>query len=65
MQAGFSEDGGTWLAVGAAATQLNMACVNALALPLKVGGWTSVGREERVTVTLLFSGAKSAVRGLG
>lgn len=65
MQSGFSEDVSMWLAVGAAATQLNMACVNTFSFPVKVGGWTSVGREDRITVTVHFSGTRSGVTGLG
>lgn len=46
------EDVSTWLAIGAAATQLNIACVHGFAFPLKMGGWTAAGRDERIGVVL-------------
>lgn len=61
MQSGFSEDTSTWLGVGAAVTQLNMACVNALSFPVKIGGWTTAGAAERITVTLHFSGTRNGL----
>ena len=48
------EDTSTWLAIGAAATQLNMACVNSFSFPIKIGGWTTVGRNDRIRVDLEF-----------
>lgn len=64
MQSGFSEDTSTWLGVGAAATQLNMACVNVFAFPPKIGGWTTAGNVERITIILHHSDTKNSVRSL-
>lgn len=56
--AGADDDVSTWLAVGAAATQLNIACVHGFAFPLKLGGWTAVGRDGRIGVALRYSGTR-------
>lgn len=64
IQSGFSEDTCTWLGVGAAATQLNMACVNVFSFPVKIGGWTTAGNVERITIILHFSETRNSVRRL-
>lgn len=58
------EDSGTWFAIGMAATQLNMACVNAFTFPVKIGGWTTAGRGKRINVTLAYSGTREGLGGL-
>lgn len=58
MQSGFSDDTSTWLGVGAAASQLNMACVSSFGFPVKIGGWTTAGRLERINILLHFSGTR-------
>ena len=64
MQTGFRDDTSTWLEVGSAATQLNMACVNTFTFPVKIGGWTTAGRLERITVMLHFSGTRNRLESL-
>lgn len=56
IQSGFSKETSTWLAIGAAASQLNMACVSSFGFPVRVGGWTEAGSGERITVLLHYSG---------
>lgn len=51
---GVTRETSTWLGIGAAATQLNMACVSRSSLPVRVGGWTTAGSDERIRVTLLY-----------
>lgn len=64
IQTGFDGDTSTWLEVGAAATQLNMACVNKFTFPAKIGGWTTAGRADRITVLLRFSGTRNSLESL-
>lgn len=64
MQSGFNSDTSTWLEIGAAATQLNMACVNTFSLPVKIGGWTTAGSLHRITVILHFSGTRNGLESL-
>jgi hypothetical protein len=47
---------GTWLSVGAAATQLNMACVGTYSLRQFYGGYTFAGSGDGVKITLSYSG---------
>ncbi|CAF9918649.1 MAG: hypothetical protein ALECFALPRED_000775 [Alectoria fallacina] len=64
IQTGFDGDTSTWLEVGAAATQLNMACVNKFTFPVKIGGWTTAGRADRITVLLRFPGTRNSLESL-
>lgn len=64
IQSGFRDDTSTWLGVGAAATQLNMACVDTFSFPVKIGGWTTTGSVERITVILHYAGMRSGLEAL-
>jgi len=55
IASGSVEVGGTWLGVGLAATQLNMACVGTYAFPQYQGGYTFAGSEERLKITRRYS----------
>ncbi|KAM0801923.1 hypothetical protein BDR22DRAFT_145536 [Usnea florida] len=48
----------TWVAIGMAATQLNMACVNSFTFPIKIGGWTTTGARDGIVVTLRYAGSR-------
>ena len=57
IASGSAQVGGTWLGVGLATTQLNMACVGTYAFPQYQGGYTFAGSEEGLKITLRYSGS--------
>lgn len=52
LAGGRQTETGSWLEVGVAANQLNMACVDADDNPTRMGGWTNSGRTKGVVVTI-------------
>lgn len=56
LRAGFTDEVCSWAAVRDAAVELNWACVNTFTFPVKVGGWTTVGRLDRIRVRVGFPG---------
>ena len=64
MQSGFEVETSTWLEIGSAATQLNMACVDTFTFPVKIGGWTTAGSLDGIMVTLRFSGPRNRAKSL-
>ena len=54
MEDGRKDDGGTWLGVSLAATQLNIVCVGTGAFPIYQGGYTNTGLSDGVRVVLMY-----------
>ena len=54
MEDGRKDDGGTWLGISLAATQLNIVCVGTGTFPKNQGGYTNAGLHDGVRVVLMY-----------
>lgn len=52
LAGGHQRETGSWMEVGLAANQVNMACVDPAEGAAKMGGWTTSGRANGVVVTI-------------
>lgn len=52
LTGGHQTETGSWMEVGLAASELNMACVDTDDNPSRMGGWTTTGRANGVVITV-------------
>jgi len=55
LMAGGATQSGSWLGVRTAAERVNLSCIGGFAWPVYVGGWTTMGKQERIVVMLSYS----------